>query len=51
MQAMDSPIELCTRLLESFDANTKLLVGAVVAIVLQLMIIAKQYLDKRKNGA
>jgi len=42
--------ELCTRLLESFDANTKILVGAAMAIAVQLIIIVKQYLDKRKNG-
>lgn len=44
------PIELCTRLIESVDANTRLLVGAVITIALQLMVIFKQYLDKRKNG-
>ena len=45
------PIELCTRLIESVDANTRLLIGAVITIALQLMIILKQWLDRRKNGA
>jgi len=46
---MENPVELCTRVLESFDANTKVLIGAVLAVVLNVIVLIRQLIASRSE--
>lgn len=46
---MEDPTQICTQIINMFDANTKALIGAIAAIVLQFIVLARFYIEKRKN--
>jgi len=35
-------VEICTRVLESLDANTKLIVGAILTVLINVILIVRQ---------
>lgn len=43
----DNTVQLCSQVINSFDTNTKVIVGAIVAILAQLLIIARMYIQTR----
>jgi len=43
------PIEVCTQVINSFDTNLKVMVGAILTILLNVIVLVRQYLSQRNT--
>lgn len=44
------PVEICTRVIESFDANAKLMIGTILSILLNIIMLIRVYLSTRQTN-